>query len=707
MFKEKFKFLIFVLVFFVILFYIPRFSKAAKWMTQVVDSQETSGFLSSLALDSNNLPYISYTYCQLIGGTFDFTTCKIKYAFYDGNSWTTHDVGSGIFSSLTLDSSSHPHLCYVDNDGTLYYGYYSNSSWQIHSFGLAAEGCSIALDSSSRPHIIYEGGDHFIKYVYYDGASWASLLGDSVGQGDISSQSLKLDSSDSPHVVFKNSSSGYPTYAYYAGGWKTEVVESIIIDQLASLVLDSSSQPHLAYHDRSNNKLKYAARVGSSWTVQEVDSVTYAVDIGMQSSLDLNSSSQPAIAYLDTAFGDLKYAYYDGSSWQKETVDSDKYTGEFAWLVFDKYDQPHISYWSHNVGGYYGGSLKYTYYDFVAPEVTLSNPSGIYSQVQNVELKTEKGATIYYITDGSQPTTSSTQYTGAIRVNKPMTLKYFAKDQADNQSEVAMADYIITPTPFLYQANTLVNYNKGRVKIYSRKGKYRHKSFYPFGKKYQGRTFFAIGDADHNQKGDIVAGSSSEIKILTKAGKTKLKIKTPVYRLKVADLNLDGKEEILAVWKNKLKVYSGKKKISTLKTKRWIKDFTVARLENPEKPLLVVSTWDNKVRIYQWKNNKKFKLKKKRNFSLVSLSAIDTNNDGIDELAVRKKNRTYILNSSFKPLALIKKSGVLTIADVNKDDKLEIVVSQPKITYFYGRRENSFLQLGKYKLKGVNLAGRL
>lgn len=53
------------------------------------------------------------------------------------------------------------------------------------------------------------------------------------------------------------------------------------------------------------------------------------------------------------------------------------------------------------------------------------------------------GAKIYYTTDGSNPTASSTEYTAAISVTPPMTLKAIAVKDGMNDSAVASASYTI------------------------------------------------------------------------------------------------------------------------------------------------------------------------------------------------------------------------------------------------------------------------
>jgi hypothetical protein len=74
----------------------------------------------------------------------------------------------------------------------------------------------------------------------------------------------------------------------------------------------------------------------------------------------------------------------------------------------------------------------------------FSMPAKTYTSAQMVSIyDTTAKKTIYYTTDGSTPTTSSTKYTGAINVNKTMTLKAMAAAPGDKNSAVASAKYTI------------------------------------------------------------------------------------------------------------------------------------------------------------------------------------------------------------------------------------------------------------------------
>jgi hypothetical protein len=80
---------------------------------------------------------------------------------------------------------------------------------------------------------------------------------------------------------------------------------------------------------------------------------------------------------------------------------------------------------------------------------TFSPPAGTYTSVQSVAISdVTSNATIYYTTNGTAPTTSSTKYTGPVTVSSTETLEAFAVATGNTSSAVASAAYTISsPTP--------------------------------------------------------------------------------------------------------------------------------------------------------------------------------------------------------------------------------------------------------------------
>ena len=75
---------------------------------------------------------------------------------------------------------------------------------------------------------------------------------------------------------------------------------------------------------------------------------------------------------------------------------------------------------------------------------TFSPAAGTYSSAQSVTISdTSAGTQIYYTTDGSTPTTSSTLYTGPVLVSTTTTIKAIAAGAGWTNSAVGSATYTI------------------------------------------------------------------------------------------------------------------------------------------------------------------------------------------------------------------------------------------------------------------------
>ena len=351
---------------------------ASAWSIETVDSAGGVGEYTSIALDTNNYPHISY---------YDVANGDLKYAYHDGSGWQIKTVDSdgdvGGHTSIALDSHGYPHISYHDTtNNDLKYAYWDGTQWQIKtvdSAGGVGEHTSIALDSNNRPHISYcDGINYDLKYAYWDGTSWQIETVDSDGKtGEYTS--IALDTNNNPHISYYDTYSGPPAvgepvfatqdlmYAYWDGTqWQIETVSggtTANIGKYSSIVLDSNNRPHIScYDDIYSNiphyDLVYAYWDGTQWQIETVDDdgtdSSGGNIVGKYSSIALDSNSRPHISYYDGTNYDLKYAYWDGTQWQIVIVDSDGKVGTFTSIAIDTSDRVHISY-NDSMNGY----LKY------------------------------------------------------------------------------------------------------------------------------------------------------------------------------------------------------------------------------------------------------------------------------------------------------------------------------------------------------------
>ena len=226
---------------------------AATWDIQTVD--DVPAMATSLALDSNGYPHISYTTAVLNSGAHN----SLHYARWTGTAWAKEMVDDvpAMATSLALDSNNRPHISYTTGGlNSLHYARWTGTAWAKETVdGGGVSDCSLALDSNNRPHISYASWGSGLLYARWTGTAWAK---ETVDEGDVLFNSLALDSSDYPHISYATASFGSLHYARWTGtAWAKETVDEGDV-LFNSLALDSSDYPHISYATAGLLSLHYA-----------------------------------------------------------------------------------------------------------------------------------------------------------------------------------------------------------------------------------------------------------------------------------------------------------------------------------------------------------------------------------------------------------------------------------------------------------------
>ena len=176
---------------------------------------------------------------------------------------------------------------------------------------------------------------------------------------------------------------------------------------------------------------------------------------------DLNPSG------IDLQSGDIMDAHivYDGSILTMTLLDTvTKAQFRYSWPIdipaaIGGSDTAWVGFTAGEIPNFNQNLLTWSFWEGYNPELAapaFSVPAGSYTSAQTVSLSAPSGATIYYTTNGQQPTTSSTQYTGPITVSSSEVIEAIAVETGFTDSAVAAMNYQIAPA-----GTSLINFPSG------------------------------------------------------------------------------------------------------------------------------------------------------------------------------------------------------------------------------------------------------
>ncbi|HEC78844.1 MAG TPA: T9SS type A sorting domain-containing protein [candidate division WOR-3 bacterium] len=160
------------------------------WGTMCVDDEDDTGRYTGIAIDNNNYPHFSYH-----DYTWNLWTHRhwAKYAYYTGSGWVRQWVDqryyTGYYTSIAVDSTNVPHISY-QGASHCDYAVRTGGSWSLtavdpHVGDLYIAGTSMLIGNDGTPMVAYYRAsstfEGCLAFAFYDGANWVIEYVDTVG----------------------------------------------------------------------------------------------------------------------------------------------------------------------------------------------------------------------------------------------------------------------------------------------------------------------------------------------------------------------------------------------------------------------------------------------------------------------------------------------------------------------------------------------
>jgi len=193
----------------------------------------------------------------------------------------------------------------------------------------------------------------------------------------------------------------------------------------------------------SSSETIEALATATGYTASSVSTAAYVINLPVAATPTFSPvagtyTSTQSVSLADTTAGAKIYYTTDGST---PTASSTLYSGAISVTATETINAIAVA------SGYANSAVGTAAYTINLPAATptFSPAGGAYTSVQSVTLAdTTAGATIYYTTNGTTPTTSSTVYSGAISVTSTETIKAIATAPGFSSSPVGSATYTLT-----------------------------------------------------------------------------------------------------------------------------------------------------------------------------------------------------------------------------------------------------------------------
>ncbi len=243
-----------------------------------------------------------------------------------------------------------------------------------------------------------------------------------------------------------------PTFTPTPGSYSTATVSVTLADSTPGAVIyyttngttpTTSSSKYSSSLTISATTTFQAIAVAAGYANSQVSSATYTLGAAAPTfspAAGNYSTSTVSVTLADSTPGATIYYTTNGTT---PTTASPKYSSALTLSANTTIEAIAVA------SGYTNSGVSSATYGVTAPSPSFGEAAGNYTSPQTVSLSdTIPGATIYYTTNNTTPTTSSTRYTAPLTINATTTVQAIAVASGYNNSAVASATYTISaPAP--------------------------------------------------------------------------------------------------------------------------------------------------------------------------------------------------------------------------------------------------------------------
>src|SRR5690606_26082762 len=288
------------------------FVSAQAWVP-VGDTEFPYAQFPSLAIDSNNIPYIFYK---------DYTDNNMGFVMkFESNNW--EPVGAEGFSETVFPGSG------------------NNVGWKTHT---------LVLDSNNIPYVAYVNTNEGLVVKKFENNQWQFVGEEALSQASATAISLAFDNNNVPYVSYMD----WNIYSlvvkkFEDNNWiavDSSVVSNLLVSN-SEITFDSNNNLHIAYVGKeelwATNKIIIKKNENNTW--EDVGSViTTEQDNLFNIALVIDGQDIPYIFY-NQSLNTILMKKFEENSWQTvgEIESPDNYL-LFSSTAFDYFNIPYISY---------------------------------------------------------------------------------------------------------------------------------------------------------------------------------------------------------------------------------------------------------------------------------------------------------------------------------------------------------------------------